>query len=345
MNLKKISLFLLPCFFLTQSIRSQNLSADSITEVNNNNNLKFPLQKNEQAYNLKNGKIYVYPKPRPFSFITRSPGDAAGMVSTTFKKKSIKPLLLITGATTILLFADQSIADHAQHVCRNINLHTAEKNKNLITLKIGKKRTTLIKVPQNINTAFYQLGEGFYGLLIGAGLFTYGKINHDYRSLSTASQLTESFILMGVGTQILKRISGRETPGEATVSGGKWHLFPCFKKFQNNTPKYDAFPSGHLATLMASVTILAENYPEKKWIGPVGYSVTGLVGLAMINNGVHWASDFPLAIGLGYLCARQIVKNSRKLLHSPLYKKNKRELSYSFNYLNGKALPGIVYKF
>ncbi len=343
MNLKNPFLCIIITFLFNYTGFSQNALLDStvISDISTKN----VHHKNEQAYNSRNGKIYIYTKPKPFGFVTNLPSDAAGMVSMAFKKESIKPMLLVAAGTSVLLLADQSIADRAQKFCDKINLHTKEENKNLVTIKIGKKQTTLIKVPKNINTAFYQLGEGFYGLLIGAGLFTYGKLNHDYRSLSTASQLTESFILMGVGTQLLKRICGRETPDEATVSGGKWNLFPSFKKFQNNTAKYDAFPSGHLATLMSTVTILAENYPEKKWIGPVGYSLTGLVGLSMINNGVHWASDFPLAIGLGYLCARQIVKHSRRILNNQLTKKNNKELFYSFNYVNGRMMPGIVYNF
>jgi len=340
----KLAIFTAISFIFIRNGFTQNISTDSTT-----NEIKVPVKydvlKNEQAYNTGNGKIYIYPKPASFGFLAKAPHDGMKMITTTFSRKSIRPLLLIAASTTALLFADQEIADHSQKMCYKMDIQTAEENKTLVALKLGKKPTTLIKVPQNINTAFYQLGEGFYGLLIGAGLFTYGKIHHNYRALSTASQLTESFILMGVGTQLLKRIAGRETPGEATAPGGKWHLFPSFKKFQDNTPKYDAFPSGHLSTLMATVTILAENYPEKKWIAPVGYSVTGLVGLSMINNGVHWASDFPLAIGLGYLCARQIVKNSRKLLNISPTKKSKKELSYSFNYVNGKMLPGVVYKF
>ncbi|CAN5768478.1 hypothetical protein BH11BAC4_BH11BAC4_15180 [soil metagenome] len=299
----------------------------------------------EQQINAGKGYVFIYPKPKLFGFITKLPADAAGMASTTFKRKTIKPLILVVATTGGLLLADQSIYDQSQKICSRVNFQTTEQNKNILTLKINKKETTLLKLPGNINTGFYQLGQGFTGILIGAGLYIHGKIKHDYRSLSTASQLTESFILMGVGTQLMKHISGRETPGLASIPGGRWELFPSFKKFQQNTPKYDAFPSGHLATLMATVTILAQNYPEKKWIAPVGYSVTGLVGLSMINNGVHWASDFPLAIALGYLCGRQIVKNSRTILNSPTNKKNKGSISYSFNSLQGKLLPALIYTF
>ncbi|MEJ7683682.1 MAG: phosphatase PAP2 family protein [Segetibacter sp.] len=118
-----------------------------------------------------------------------------------------------------------------------------------------------------------------------------------------------------------------------------------FSKYQSYTPNYDAFPSGHLATLMSSVTIFSENYPEKKWIKPVGYSLTGLVCYAMINNKVHWTSDYPLAIGMGYLCAKQVLKHNRKVVSATTNAKKRGEVSYTFNYSNGAFMPGVVYKF
>lgn len=48
--------------------------------------------------------------------------------------------------------------------------------------------------------------------------------------------------------------------------GGTWRFFPPFKSFQEHTPRYDAFPSGHLATVISTVTVFADNYPEKHWI-------------------------------------------------------------------------------
>jgi len=57
---------------------------------------------------------------------------------------------------------------------------------------------------------------------------------------------------------------------------------------------------------MAAVTIIAENYPNNKLVKPVGYTILALAGFAMINNGVHWAGDYPLAIGLGWLTGKII---------------------------------------
>lgn len=157
--------------------------------------------------------------------------------------------------------------------------------------------------------------------------------------------MAETFILMGIGTQFLKRITGRQSPSETVDLDGSWRPFTSFKQYQNHTPSYDAFPSGHLATLMSTVTVLAKNYPEKKWIKAVGYPVIGLVVYSMISNNVHWASDYPLAIALGYLCAKQVIKNNRKVIESSSVNKHEATLSYTFNYVNGRVIPGIVYKF
>lgn len=295
-------------------------------------------------YNIGNGKILVYPAPKKFGFITNLPKDAAGIVSTTFSKQSIKPLAVIAASTGALLLADQVIVDGVEEFSARIHLSPDEKNKNVI-VKLRGKDVALLRFPGNVNTAFYQVGQGFPSLMIGAGLYAYGKIKDDYRALSTASQLAEAFILMGVGTQIVKRIAGRQDPSESTTPGGHWHFFPSFSQYQNYTPNYDAFPSGHLATLMSSITIFSENYPEKKWIKPVGYSLTGLVAYSMINNKVHWASDYPLALGMGYLCAKQVVKRNRQVLNETARRKKHGEFDYTFGYLNGVMTPGIVYKF
>ena len=344
MKYKTVYLLIFLLFFFTSGLFSQVGLPDSSKALAADTTV-IPLQKNEQAYKAGNGKILVYTKPRHFSFITNLPKDQAGIIKTAFKKQRLKPLLIITGTTLALLLADQAVTNGIRQFSDNIHFHSEEDYKTIVEIKVGNTAVSLIKAPENLNTALYQLGQGFPGLLIGAGLFTYGKIKNDYRALSTASQLAEAFILMGVNTQIIKRITGRQSPANATVNGGRWQPFPAFKNYQANTPNYDAFPSGHIATMMSTITILAENYPKKKYIKPVGYSLIGLVSLSMINNNVHWISDYPLAIGLGYLCAMQVVNRNRKTVETVSSKKAKGELSYTLNYGFGRLMPGVIYKF
>jgi len=64
--------------------------------------------------------------------------------------------------------------------------------------------------------------------------------------------------------------------------------------------RYNAFPSGHLTTALATLTVIANNYPEQSWIRPVGYVTCAGLAVGLVAQSIHWWSDFPLAIALGY---------------------------------------------
>ncbi|MDA9555231.1 phosphatase PAP2 family protein [Pelobium sp.] len=255
-----------------------------------------------------------FSKPKKFGFITNVPSDLWGIAKSPFQKENLVGLSTVIGSTALLLWQDQHIVNKAQQFGRYINLDPSTVYS--VPVKFGSNR--IIKVPSNLNTAFYELGEGGTTMYIAAGLFVFGKINHDNHSLQAASDLTETFITMGLASQVFKRIAGRQTPSSATYRGGRWSPFPSFSNFQNNIASYDSFPSGHLSTMMATVTVLAKDFPEKKWIKPVGYSLMACTGYAMLNNGVHWAGDYPLAIALGYLSGELTVNRHQKHKNHPI---------------------------
>lgn len=253
----------------------------------------------------------IYVKPKHFAFITDIPRDMVQFSKVSFRKENLTNLAIIAGSTATLIIADQSITNTIQHNFREAGIRAEESYSPIVQVNISGKKTTLGKLPHNVNTALYNFGQGSSTLFMAAGFFVFGKIKKDNRALQTASQLTESFIAMGISTQLMKYATGRENPSDATARRGRWRPFPSWKDFQNNKPRYDAFPSGHLATFISTVTIIGENYPEIKWIKPVGYSLAGLISLAMINNGVHWASDYPLAVALGYGFGKLISKKTK----------------------------------
>ncbi len=251
-------------------------------------------------YTLKGGKVVHYEMPKLFDFVKRVPGDMYGFCKYSVREKSIPWIGIIAMSSGILIDNDQNIYDATLAFSDRNGIDRREKYNNLFAPKLSGSPVRIIAVPENLNTLFYTLGQGYPALMVGGGLFYWGMRHHDVRAVSTASQLAESFIAMGLATQIVKRITGRETPGESTRESGAWRPFPSFSAYMKHTPKYDAFPSGHLATVVCAFTVLAENYPEKKWLKPLAYGLSGLVSAAMINNGVHWAGDYPLAIGIGY---------------------------------------------
>ena len=266
--------------------------------------------KKVMAYQFKD-KWLLYPKPKFFNFLTQAPRTFQHSAIESFSKKSVPAWVAIAWSTSVLAMRDQAMLESVQQFSRFIKLDNSRIYHDVLDFKIGKQEVTIYEAPGNLNTFFYQIGEGLPPLLLGAGLAIYGHVNHDYRARSTANQLVQTFVVMGIGTQVMKRMFGRESPFVATADGGAWRPFPNLKTYQNSVSKYDAMPSGHMATLMATVVVLSGNYPEKRWIKPVGYSVMSLVGLAMMNNGVHWAGDYPLAIGLGYVVGNVTVKMNR----------------------------------
>ena len=258
--------------------------------------------KSQDNSNINNGSIapLYFKKPNFLKSLSYIPGDMLYIAKSPFYKKDWMILAGITAGTYLIQLKDQGIINWVKKSSLQAGLDPTTRYYNAV--KFGD--TKIIKVPKNLNTALYQLGEGGTSMMVAGGLWIYGKIKHDYRAIQTCYDLTETFATMGITTQILKRISGRESPFKSTAPGGKWTPLPSFKAYQTHTPTYDAFPSGHLATMVATVTVLTKDYPEKKWIKPIGYSLIGLTGWAMMNTEVHWLSDYPLAIAVGYLSGK-----------------------------------------
>ena len=127
----------------------------------------------------------------------------------------------------------------------------------------------VFKIPKDVGSALYLIGKWLYISIIRNWFRNLWIDKNDYRAQATASGLMESLILSGVFTQTLKRITGRESPfiaEEYGHKGGAWNPFPSFSAFSKNTSNYDAMPSGHLTTFMAGITVIADNYPDAKWI-------------------------------------------------------------------------------
>ena len=229
--------------------------------------------------------------------------------SFAFRQETIYPWIAIGISTGILYYYDKPILDAAQKFGSFIGI-PGEDNKqvNIFTESLP------INVPGDLGFALYFIGDGITELMINAGFYSYGLAANDIRALSTAAQLTEGLAVTGIVIQTLKRTTGRQSPfvvDQNDPERGSWELFPNQIDYQNNVPSYDAFPSGHLATAMMTFTVISENYPEYKWISPLGYTLMSLLSFQMLNNGVHWASDYPLAIGIGYSIGKLAVLRAR----------------------------------
>lgn len=280
---------------------------------------------NQQVYRVSNTERFIYTKTKFSDLYKKIPTNiwstAKDMVSSSVYPYSIAAV----GATAALVPADPFLTRNARSLGIQMGFEYDHSYKKLGPLEI---------IPSNINTTLYFLGNGTAVMLMGAGFATYGFIAKDYRAQSVSTQLVQSIIVSGVFSQTLKRITGRESPFITLGEGREhsaWHWFPSFSAYQKDTSRYDAVPSGHLTTGLAAWTVIAENYPEYRWIKPLGYTVLGLMCFEMVQSGVHWTSDYPIAILFGYLIGKNIAKNAIKKERNQSLSENKTQYKVGFS--------------
>ena len=314
MFMKKVTVLLLIVYFA-------GANAQIIDSLQLKTNIEVT-KKLTQTYNFADGSSRTYNKPRFWEIINRLPKDFMDVNRDFVAKDHGYYLGGAVLSTALLVPVDQQITDQSRAFAERQGLSSSNRYG-----KLGP----LTNIPQNIGAGFYLFGNGTTVIVMSAGFITYGLLKKDFRAQTTASGLIESMALSGVYVQTIKRITGRESPFIAIKngnSGGDWNPFPSFAAYAQNTPTYDAMPSGHLTTIMAGLTVIIQNYPEYKWIKPVGY--TALAGLCfqMVQSEVHWVSDYPLAILMGYFVGKTVAKNR----FTETKKADGTEKKYSLNF-------------
>jgi membrane-associated phospholipid phosphatase len=109
---------------------------------------------------------------------------------------------------------------------------------------------------------------------------------------------------------MMKYLFGRERPDVATRAGGKWNG-PL--SYFNRDPRdqgigsFDAFPSGHTATIFAAATTISDAYDEP-WVSYVSYSIASGVAISRVMERTHWMSDCFVGGLIGILSTRVVEK-------------------------------------
>lgn len=245
-------------------------------------------------------------RPGPLTYVRALPGD--------FKSFFVElphwgggwgvPAILVS--TAGLLAVDGKLYEATSQFGRRIGIEqdNAQVQYGNVKLPFIDHPVSILELPTNTGSAMYFLGNGWFSGGIWAGFLGAGLIADNTRALNTAGQMFEAIICTGITGLAIKMSTGHEDPGVRSSRNGKWTFFPSPVTYLKDVTHYDAMPTGHLATLMATTTVIAQNYPEQWWIRPVGYGLMGLLGFQMVNSGVHWFGDYPIGIGIGYAYAR-----------------------------------------
>jgi hypothetical protein len=212
-----------------------------------------------------------------YSMFTNIPRDWVRFGQVTFRSKNIPSFVGMTLLTGALVATDDE------------------------TWKMSQRWYGSSNVVASFSDQFEYVGDGKPQFALSAAFALYGFAKGDQRALRTASEIVEAILSCGIVIQVLKHATGRESPFVSTVPGGRWDLLPNQIEYHKHVPRYDAYPSGHIATTLATVTVVAENYPEWKWVRPVGYAIAAGVAIGMGNTGIHWYSDYPLGLAIGYM--------------------------------------------
>jgi membrane-associated phospholipid phosphatase len=242
----------------------------------------------------------------PFSSVfTSIPATSKEGLSTSFSKDALPYWGVILGSTALLYQYDEEIYSEMQKKGRDWRIGNQDNTKSFIT--VGGQE--LLRLPTDTGSTLYFLGDGWMHTGIALGFVGYGSVTENNRAYNTGLMIIHGMFVSTIFNQALKRSFGRESPEVSTSKRGSWNLFPSFNDYNSKTASYDAMPTGHVMTATMTFTIISERYPEyNSFIYPFGGLWISALMFEMMNNGVHWASDYPLGIAMGYVFGKASVK-------------------------------------
>jgi len=158
---------------------------------------------------------------------------------------------------------------------------------------------------------FEPFGNGAFTIPALAAFYIFGHFDENEKARRTALIATESFLITGLYTTVLKVTFGRHRPstGDSSTS------------FDGFTTDHNSFPSGHTSTAFAIATVVANEYEDTPYIKPISYGLATLTGLSRMNDEKHWASDVFFGAALGYFTSKTLLRlhNNKKGQHFTIY--------------------------
>lgn len=136
------------------------------------------------------------------------------------------------------------------------------------------------------------LGEPYTLLPIAAGMYFGGTAAHSDHFRETGLLAFETLADVTVVQLALKSVFDRERPLEGSGNG----------EFEASTsPRYNSsFPSGHAIETFALASIVAHEYPHKRWVKILAYSyAAGVVG-ARLAADKHFPGDVMAGGAIGW---------------------------------------------
>jgi hypothetical protein len=221
-----------------------------------------------------------------YSIFTKIPDDYSTFGQQLMKREELLPISLTLGSSVLLYADDQHLWEMVSNTNKSSGYQHFWNNVELVN-------------------------SGYFQIATTAFFFTWGTLG-DERALRTSYQIARGILSSGIIVQIMKRATGRESPNKQTEPRGHWAGYPGESAYGRDVARYDAVPSGHLQSAVVTFMVIADNYPEQKWIPWVGWPMMGLFAYSLPASNIHWWSDIPIGVYLGYRFAKIITRNNYK---------------------------------
>jgi len=166
-------------------------------------------------------------------------------------------------------------------------------------------------VTDDFSEIFERFGNGAFTIPTLAGLYLYGRFGEDDKLERTTLLATESFLVSGLFSTVLKVSAGRHRPSEENSAD----------TFDGLSINNNSFPSGHTTTAFSIATVVASEYEHIPLIAPISYGIATLTGFSRLNDNKHWASDVVFGAALGYFTSKTILRlhSNKKGRHFTIY--------------------------
>lgn len=262
------------------------------------------------------------PRLRFFDAFTKIPQTSVYTFKKSFSKEAIPGWAAVLGSSALLYYYDEKLFRGSEKIGRDVGIGNIDRTKAVVNIS----GHDILRLPSDTGSALYFLGDGWLHFGIAGSIMGYGYAKDRSYEVNTGIILVHGIFVSTIFNQTLKRSFGRESPNVKTQERGAWRPFPSFNEYNSKTAEHDAMPSGHVMTATLTFTILAERYPDQKVpIYTVGGVWVSALMFQMMNNGVHWASDYPLGIAMGWV----IGKASTKIVSSSDKKEKMNESSWN----------------
>lgn len=147
---------------------------------------------------------------------------------------------------------------------------------------------------------FEPWGSGLYPAILVGGFYVQGLASGNIKSRQIALGATQSFIVAGIGSQILKHLFHRHRPYQDMPPNHSLWEGP-FGGLQ-----YTSFPSGHTITAFSLAAFFSSVYKDKLWVQFVSYGLASGAALQRMYDNKHWSSDVFIGAALGWAIGKSV---------------------------------------